>query len=106
VTFTGFVPARASNVIGLAATYSQISADAIAFDRETVLFGTNPPASRSAITSSWARRPVSSCSRPGSACNSTRSISSIRAGTCSRRRARALVIKDETILGMRTQIKF
>jgi porin len=42
VVLTGFVPGRSSDVLGLAATYSHISSRASGFDKDTVVYGINP----------------------------------------------------------------
>jgi porin len=108
VTFTGFVPGRANDVMGVAATYSKISSAASGLDRDTVLFGTNPPgypirdyefvaeATYQVVLAPWlsVQFDAQHIVHPGGHVLATQGS---RAG---------LLIKDETILGVRTQVKF
>ncbi|SEE36337.1 porin, OprB family [Rhizobiales bacterium GAS188] len=108
VTFTGFVPSRSSDVIGVAATYSKISSNASSLDRDTVLFGTNPPgfpirdyefvgeATYQLVLAPWltVQFDAQHIVHPGG---------HVLAAQGSRT---GLLIKDETILGVRTQVKF
>jgi porin len=107
-TLTGFVPGRSSDVFGLAATYSKISSAASALDRDTILFGTNPPgfpirdyelvgeATYQIVFAPWltVQLDAQHIVHPGGHVLATQGS---RAG---------LLLKDETILGVRTQVKF
>ncbi|MFI5012591.1 MAG: carbohydrate porin [Hyphomicrobiales bacterium] len=105
---TGFVPGRSNDVIGLAATYSKISSAARGFDQDTVFFGTNPPgfpirdyefvgeATYQLVLAPWltVQFDAQHIVHPG---GHVLAAQGPRAG---------LLIKDETILGVRTTVKF
>jgi porin len=108
IALTGFIPTRPSDVFGLAATYSHISPQASDFDRQTIFFGTNPPgfpirdyelvaeATYQVVLAPWLTIQLDAQHiwHPGGNVLATQGP---RTG---------FVIKDETILGVRTQDKF
>ena len=108
VALTGFIPTRPNDVFGLAATYSHISPDASDFDKETILFGTNPAgypirdyefvaeATYQVVLAPWLTIQLDAQHiwHPGGNVPATQGP---RAG---------FLIKNESIFGMRTQVKF
>ncbi|SDR58552.1 porin, OprB family [Rhizobiales bacterium GAS191] len=108
VTFTGFVPGRSNDVFGVAATYSKISSAASALDRDTILFGTNPPgfpirdyefigeATYQIVLAPWltVQLDAQHIVHPGGHVLASQGS---RAG---------LLLKNESIFGVRTQVKF
>ena len=108
ITFTGFVPGRSSDVFGLAATYSKISDVASDLDRNSILFGVHPPgfpirdyeavaeATYQVVLAPWltVQLDAQHVWHPG---GNVLAAQGPRTG---------LLIKNENIFGVRTQVKF